>query len=120
MDSIIPEDHILKKIDKIIDLNFIRKISEPYYCPNNGRPSIDPGLFFRMLIIDYLYGIFSDRQLCKEVNLNIAYRWFCKLSLSNKVPNHSSLTRIRDRLGVNVFKEIFLNIILQCKNLGVI
>ena len=68
-----------------------------------------------MMIIRYLYGIFSDRQLCKEVQFNIAYRWFCKLSITDKVPDHSSLTRIRDRLGVNVFKEIFINIILQCQ-----
>lgn len=119
-DSFIPKDHLLKKIDKIIDLNFIRKITEPCYCSNNGRPSIDPELFFRMLIIGYLHGIFSDRQLCREIHFNIAYRWFCKLGLSNKVPNHSSLTRIRDRLGINVFKEIFLNIIEQCKKLGLI
>lgn len=119
-DSIIPKDHILKKIDKIIDFNLIRKITEPCYCSNNGRPSIDPELFFRMLLIAYLYGIFSDRQLCKEIRFNIAYRWFCKLGLANKIPDHSSLTRIRDRLGINVFKEIFLNIIAQCQKLGLI
>ena len=119
-DSIIPTDHILKKIDKIIDFNLIRKITEPCYCSNNGRPSIDPELFFRMLLIAYLYGIFSDRQLCKEIHFNIAYRWFCKLGLANKIPDHSSLTRIRDRLGINIFKEIFLNIIAQCQRLGLI
>ena len=119
-DSIIPKDHILKKIDKIIDFNLIRKITEPCYSSNNGRPSIDPELFFRMLLIAYLYGIFSDRQLCKEIRFNIAYRWFCKLGLANKIPDHSSLTRIRDRLGINIFKEIFLNIIAQCKKLGLI
>ena len=67
---------MLKTINKILDLIFIRKITEPYYCSNNGRPSIDPELFFRMMIICYLYGIFSDRQLCKEAQFNIAYRCF--------------------------------------------
>lgn len=110
-DCIIPKDHILKKIDKLIDFEMISKITAPYYCNNNGRPSIAPELFFRMMIIGYLYGIFSDRRLCKEIHFNIAYRWFCKLDFNNTVPHHSSLTRIRDRFGVNIFKEIFLNII---------
>ena len=65
---------------------------------------MDPEVFFRMQIISYLYGVASDRQLCEEIQVNLAYRWFCRLSLEEEVPDHSSLTRIRDRLGEAFFK----------------
>ena len=73
-----------------------------------------------MIIIGYLYGIESDRQLCEEIQYNLAYRWFCKLNLEDKVTDHSSLTRIRDRLGLDAFNEFFLKIVEQCKKLGLV
>ena len=114
IDSLIPQNHLLRKIDKTIDLSFIREITSHLYCDNNGRPSIDPELFFRICLIIYFYNIESDRQACEEIQYNLAYRWFCRLSLEDKVPDHSSLTRIRDRLGEETFKKVFDKIVKIC------
>ncbi len=92
---------------KILDFSFIREMTQHLYCTNNGRPSIDPELFFRIYLIIFLYGIESDRQACDEIQFNLACRWFCKLALEDNTPDHSSLTKIRDRLGEETFKKIF-------------
>ena len=107
LELMIPQDHLLRRIDSKIDFDFIYEITERLYCADNGRPSIDPVLFFRMQLISYLYGMKSDRELCREVHLNLAYRWFCRLKLTDSVPDHSSMTRIRDRFGEAAFAEIF-------------
>lgn len=101
--EMIPDNHHLIKIDKVLDLSFIYKLTENLYCKDNGRQSIDPVIFFRMQIINYLYGISSDRQLCEEIHLNIAYRWFCRLHIEDKIPDYSSLTKIRDRFEVKIY-----------------
>ena len=90
------------------------------YANNFGRPSIDPVLFFKMQLIGYIFGIKSDRQLCKEIQLNIAYRWFCKLGIKDPVPEHSSLTKIRDRFGVKIYKIIFEALIKKWAKIGII
>jgi transposase len=120
IESFIPQNHLLRKINKCIDLSFVSELTEPFYCQNNGRPSIAPELFFRTILIGYLYGIESDRQLCDEIQYNLAYRWFCKLNLEDKVLDHSSLTRIRDRFGVNTFNEFFIKIVEQCRKIGLV
>ncbi len=107
LDDLVPQDHLLRKIDAVLDLNFVYELTSPLYCPNNGRTSVDPALFFRMQIISYLYGIQSDRKLCEEISLNLAYRWFCRLNLGDQVPDHSSLTRIRQRFGEGTFQRVF-------------
>ncbi|MDP5210795.1 transposase [Microbulbifer sp. 2205BS26-8] len=88
------------------------------YCPDNGRASIDPALFFRMQIIGYLYGIKSDRKLCEDINLNLAYRWFCKLNLGDQMPDHASLTRIRQRFREQTFQRVFEHCIDQWVEAG--
>jgi transposase len=118
--AMIPKNHLLVRIDRALNLGFIYDLTEDLYCSENGRPSIDPILFFRMQLIGYPYGIRSDRQLCEEVHLNIAYRWFCRLNLEDEVPDHSSLTRIRDRFGVGVYRAIFERIILGLREKGLI
>lgn len=120
IESLIPQNHLLRKIDKTIDLSFVRELTAPFYCQNNGRPSVDPEIFFRIILIGYLYGIDSDRQLCDEIQYNLAYRWFCKLSLEDKVLDHSSLTKIRDRLGLETFNRFFIKIVEYCKSLGLV
>src|SRR5262249_9554031 len=77
--------------------------------------SIDPEVFFRMCLVSYLYGLGSDRQLCEELQFNLAYRWFCRFSLSDEIPDHSSMTGIRDRLGENVFEKVFNRILDLCR-----
>jgi transposase len=120
MNELIPKHHLLRKIDKHVDFSFVRGLTINCYCSNNGRPSIDPQIFFRLILVSYLYNISSDRQLCEEVHYNLAYRWFCKLSLNDKIPDHSSLTRIRDRLGIEIFKTFFNLIIKQCRDKGLV
>ena len=90
LDDAVPQDHLLRSIDRFLDLSDLRQHLAPYYS-HTGRPSVDPELMIRMLLIGYCLGIRSERRLCEEVNLNLAYRWFCRLSIEDKVPDHSIL-----------------------------
>ena len=90
----IPQDHLLRSIDRFVDLGSIRTHLADFYS-HTGRPSIDPELLIRMLIVGYCYGIRSERRLCEEVHLNLAYRWFCRLGLEGKVPDHSTFSENR-------------------------
>ena len=83
----VPDDHLLRRIDRFIDLSDARQKLKAFYC-SIGRPSIDPELMIRMLIVGYCLGIRSERRLCEEVHLNLAYRWFCRLGLEGQVPDH--------------------------------
>lgn len=114
IDELVPQDHLLRKIDKYIDFTFIYEKVKPYYCQDNGRPSIDPVMLFKMVFIGYLYGIRSERQLEQEVSGNIYYRWFLRLGLKDKVPDHSTISLNRKRLqGTTVFQDIFDAIVEQ-------
>jgi len=90
----VPTDHLLRSIDRFVDLTDIREHLRPFYS-ETGRPSIDPELMIRMLIIGYCMGIRSERRLCDEVHLNLAYRWFCRLGLDGEVPDHSTFSKNR-------------------------
>ena len=90
----VPADHLLRSIDRFVDLDGIRVHLKPFYS-STGRPSIDPELMVRMLIVGYCMGIRSERRLCEEVHLNLAYRWFCKLDLGGAVPDHSTFSKNR-------------------------
>jgi len=88
----VPADNLLRSIDRFVDLEGIREHVRPYYS-DTGRPSIDPELMIRMLIVGYCMGIRSERRLCEEVHLNLAYRWFCRLGLDGAVPDHSTFSK---------------------------
>jgi transposase len=90
----VPADHMLRSIDRFVDLTGIREHLKPFYS-DTGRPSIDPELMIRMLTIGYCMGIRSERRLCEEVHLNLAYRWFCRLDLDGAVPDHSTFSKNR-------------------------
>lgn len=90
----VPQDHLLRSIDRFVDLSDIRQHLSPFYS-NTGRPSIDPELLIRMLLVGYCLGIRSERRLCEEVHLNLAYRWFCRLDLADRVPDHSTFSKNR-------------------------
>ena len=90
----VPADHLLRSIDRFVDLSDIREHLRPFYS-DTGRPSIDPELMIRMLITGYCMGIRSERRLCDEVHLNLAYRWFCRLGLDGDVPDHSTFSKNR-------------------------
>lgn len=115
LEDLIPEKHLLRRIALEIDFSFIYTILQPYYSPN-GRPLVDPVCMFKMLLVGYLYGIKSERRLVEEIQLNIAYRWFCGFDLADKIPDHStfSKTRVRKWRQSNLFEVVFQEIIRQC------
>jgi len=90
----VPQGHLLCSIDRFVDLSDIRQYLAEFYS-HTGRPSIDPELLIRMLLVSYCFGIRSERRLCEEVHLNLAYRWFCRLDLSDPIPNHSTFSKNR-------------------------
>jgi transposase len=117
----VPADHLLRSIDRFVDLSGIRKHLRPFYS-EVGRPSIDPELMIRMLIVGYCLGIRSERRLCEEVHLNLAYRWFCRLGLDGTVPDHSTFSknrhgRFRDS---NLLRELFEATVARCMTEGLV
>jgi transposase len=115
IETLVPSDHLLRKINKAIDFTFIYDKVEHLYCANNGRPPIDPVMLFKMLLIGYLFGIRSERRLEKEIQVNTAYRWFLGLGLTGQVPDHSVISRNRNErfAGTGVYQEIFDEIVVQ-------
>jgi transposase len=88
LEGYIPADHLLRSIDRFVELGELRRELSSFYS-TMGRPSVDPELMIRMLIVGYCFGIRSERRLCEEVHLNLAYRWFCRLGLDGRVPDHA-------------------------------
>lgn len=112
-------DHLLRRVDAILDLSFVRELMARHYSAI-GRPSIDPELLLRMLLVGYLYGVRSERRLCEEVELNLAYRWFCRLGLDGRVPDHSTFTKNRHgRFRVSgLMREVFERVVERCLEAG--
>ncbi|MBZ9606322.1 IS1182 family transposase [Clostridium estertheticum] len=122
LEDLVPKDHILRNIDKYMDFSFIRELTKKYYCLDNGRPGVDPILLFKMLFIGYLFGIKSERQLVKEIEVNVAYRWFLGLSLTDTIPDHSTISQNRRRRfkGTDVFQKIFDEVVFKAINLKMV
>lgn len=116
LDELVPQDHLLRKIDHAVDFSFIHDLCKELYCPDNGRPAIEPELLFRMLFIGYLYGIKSETKLAQAVNENIAFKWFLGLKLTEKGPDHStiSMNRVRRFRDNHIAEQIFNEILRQC------
>lgn len=116
MDDLVPRDHLLRIIDKAIDWNFIYDLVEDKYCLDNGRPSIDPVVLIKIALIQYLYGIKSMRQTIKDIEVNIAYRWFLRLSLYDDVPHFSTFGKNYSRRfkDTDLFQQIFAHILEEC------
>ena len=113
IEQLVPQDHLLRRIEDNFDFSFVRQRMEPFYSKTTGRPAIDPVVLFKMLFIGYLYGIRSERQLVKEIQVNTAYRWFLNLSLTDKVPHHSTISKNRKRRfnGEDGFRQMFDDLI---------
>jgi transposase len=117
----VPLDHLLRAMDRLVDLGDMRRHLAPFYS-STGRPSVDPELMIRMLIVGYAFGIRSERRLCEEVHLNLAYRWFCRLDLSDPVPDHSTFSknrhgRFRDS---DLFRHLFESVVARCISEGLV
>jgi transposase len=119
LESLVPQDHFLRLVETHIDFSFIYEKVRPYYSETHGRRSLDPVVLFKMIFIGYLYNIRSERQLEKDIKVNIAYRWFLGLGLSEKVPDHSSISNNRNERfkGTTVFQDIFDEIVrIACRH----
>ena len=116
MDSMVPQDHMLRLIDKAINWNFIYDLVEDKYCQNNGRPSMDPVMLIKIPFIQYLYGIKSMRQTIREIEVNVAYRWFLGLDMLDPVPHFSTFGKNYSRRfkDTDLFEQIFSKILEEC------
>ena len=117
----VPADHLLRSIDRFVALGDLRRELAPFYSAI-GRPSVDPELMIRMLIVGYCFGIRSERRLCEEVHLNLAYRWFCRLGLDGAVPDHSTFSknrhgRFRDS---DLLRRLFETVLRRCIDEGLV
>ena len=115
LDEAVPDDHLVRKIDGVLDLSWVHAELAPHY-PTLGRPSVDPVLMIRMLIIGYVFGLRSERLLCREVQVNFAYRWFCKLGIEHKIPDHSAFSRARNERfrDSGIFRQVFERVVEAC------
>ncbi len=115
IEELVPKDHLLRKIDRVVDFDFIRYKVKDLYCADNGRPAVDPVVLFKMLFLGYLFGVRSERQLVREIQVNVAYRWFIGYGLSDKTPDASTFSQNRRRRFTEsmVYQEIFDEIVLQ-------
>jgi transposase len=121
LDDVVPADHLVRRIDAVLDLSWVHAELAPHY-PSIGRPSIDPVLMIRMLIVGYVFAIRSGRALCREVKVNLAYRWFCKLSIEDQVPDHSAFSRARNERfkESDIFRRVFERVVERCIAAGLV
>jgi len=117
----VPEQHLLRAIDRFVDLDRVRAHLTPFYS-EVGRPSIDPELLIRMLIVGYCFGIRSERRLCEEVHPNLAYRWFCRLGLDGAVPDHSTFSKNRHGRfrETDLLRRLFETVLQRCIHEGLV
>src|SRR2546427_3242525 len=121
LDKVVPPDHLVRQIDSILDLSWVHKELAPYYS-HTGRPSIDPVLMIRMLIVGYVFAIRSERRICAEVQVNLAYRWFCKLGIEDSIPDHSVFCRARyERFRESdALRQVFESVVAKCITAGLV
>ena len=121
LDDVVPADHLLRRIDSVLDLSWLRRELSPFYS-HTGCPSVDPELLIRMMLIGYCYSIRSDRRLCRAVGLDLAFRWFCRLGLEDGVPSHATFSvsrhgRFRDS---DILRKVFEAVVCQCMVAGLV
>jgi transposase len=121
LEEAVPDDHLVRKVAAVLDLSWVHAELAPHY-PDNGRPSIDPELMIRMLIIGYVFAIRSERALCRDVQVNLAYRWFCGLSIEDKIPDHSAFSRARNERfrDSDIFRCVFEHVVETCIAAGLV
>jgi transposase len=121
LDEVVPAAHRVREIAGVLDLSWVHAELGPYYSPL-GRPSIDPVLMIRMLIVGYVFGIRSERLLCREVQVNLAYRWFCGLNIEDKIPDHSAFSRARTERfrDSDIFRRVFERVVEACIAAGLV
>jgi transposase len=118
---VVPPDHLVRQIDGLLDLSWVHKELAPYYS-HTGRPSVDPVLMIRMLIVGYVFAIRSERRICTEVQVNLAYRWFCKLGIEDSIPDHSVFCRARHERfrESDALRRVFESVVAMCIAAGLV
>jgi transposase len=121
LEEVVPDDHLVRSIAAVLDLSWVHGELASYYSPL-GRPSIDPTLMIRMLIVGYVFAIRSERALCREVQVNLAYRWFCGLSIEDRLPDHSAFSRARNERfrDSGIFRSVFERVVEACIAAGLV
>jgi len=121
LEEMVPADHLLRKVDAVLDLSWLRSELAPHYS-HLGCPSVDPELLVRMLLVGYCYSIRSERRLCQEVKMNLAYRWFCRLGLEDTVPHHStfSVNRLGRFRASDILRTVFEEVVCRCMTAGLV
>src|SRR5262245_57780344 len=117
--QVLPDDHVLVRVDRVLDLEWLRAEVAELYDTDMGRPGIDPEVAVRLMLAGFLLGIVHDRRLLREAQVNLAIRWFCGYGLHEALPDHSSLTRIRQRWGAGRFRRIFERTVRTCIDAGI-
>jgi transposase len=121
LDKVVPPDHLVRQVEGVLDLSWVHKELAPYYS-HTGRPSIDPVLMIRMLIVGYVFAIRSERRLCSEVQVNLAYRWFCQLGIEDRIPDHSVFCRARHERfrESDALRRVFEGVVAKCIAAGLV
>jgi transposase len=119
LEELVPADHFHRHLEEKLDMSFVRGWVEDCYA-ERGRPSIDPVVFFKLQLLMFFEGIRSERQLIATASLNLAHRWYLGYALDEDLPDHSSLTRIRQRLGIDIFQRFFEQIVDLCQEAGLV
>lgn len=118
--DLVPDNHVLVRVDQVLDLSWLPSETAGLYCADNGRPGIDPEVAVRLMLAGFLLGIVHERRLMREAQVNLAIRWFIGYALHEALPDHSSLTRIRQRWGEDVFRQVFTRVVRQCQAAGLV
>src|SRR4249920_2661738 len=121
LDEVVPADHVVRRVNAVLDLGWIHQELAPFYS-NTGRPSIDPELMIRMLLVGYVFAIRSERRICAEVQVNLAYRWFCKLGIEDRIPDHSVFCRARHERfqESDALRRVFEGVVAMCIATGLV
>src|SRR4029077_6888346 len=121
LEEAVPDDHLVRAIAAVLDLSWVHGELASYYSPL-GRPSIDPALMIRMLVLGYVFAIRSERAMCREVQVNLAYRWFCGLSIEDRIPDHSAFTRARNERfrDSDILRRVFERVVEACIAAGLV
>jgi transposase len=120
LDELVPADHFYRHVDRVLDLSFVRDLVQDCYAAGMGRPSVDPQVFFKLQLVMFFEGIRSERQLLRLAADRLSVRWYLGYNLDEPLPDHSSLTRIRTRYGVEIFRRFFDAILAQCQQAGLV
>src|SRR3712207_6817904 len=119
LEELVPQDHFYRHLERSLDLSFVRDLVQPCYAVG-GRPSVDPVVFFKLQLVLFFEGLRSERQLMQVAADRLSLRWFLGYDLHERLPDHSSLSKIRDRYGVTIFRRFFDRIVAQCQQAGLV